>query len=74
MKSKTILAVLIITVGLMVVIWQSIAWTTSEKVVDLGPVEITAAEKHSIPLLPVLGGMVLGIGMFMLVSDRRQII
>jgi len=72
MKSKTILAMLIVTAGLMIVIWQSIAWTTLEKVVDLGPVEITAATKHSVPLLPILGGMALGIGTFMLVSDRRQ--
>ena len=72
MKPKTILALLLIAIGFTIVIWQSIAWTTKEKEVDLGLVQITAVPKHSVPLLPVMGGMALGVGIFMLATDRRH--
>ena len=72
MKSKTIFAFFLITVGVVAFIWQGISWTTQEKAVDLGPVEITATKKHSIPVPPIVGGIALGVGILMLVSDRRK--
>ena len=42
--------------------WQKITYTTRDTVVDVGSLKITADNKKSIPLSPVLGGIALAGG------------
>lgn len=71
MKSKTVFAFILITVGVIALVYQGISWTTREKAVDLGPIEITAEKSHRIPLPPIIGGVALALGLLMLVSSRK---
>jgi len=72
MKSKTVFAFLLIAVGVIAFVYQGISWTTREKAVDLGPIEITAEKSHNIPLPPIIGGVALALGIIMLVSSRKS--
>ena len=71
MKSKTVFALILITIGVIALVYQGISWTTREKAVDLGPIQVTAEKSHSIPLSPIIGGVALGVGLLMLVSSRK---
>ncbi len=71
MKSKTVFALILITIGVVALVYQGISWTTREKAVDLGPIQVTAEKSHSIPLPPIIGGVALGVGLLMLVSSRK---
>lgn len=71
MKIKTVFALLLIAVGIIAFVYQGISWTTREKAVDLGPIQVTAEESHRIPLPPIIGGVALGLGILLLVSSRK---
>jgi hypothetical protein len=71
MKSKSVFALLLIAIGVIALVYGGISWTTREKAVDLGPIEITAEKSHNIPLSPIIGGVALIGGIILLVSGRK---
>lgn len=66
------IGILLIVLGIGAFILQGISYTTEEKVLDVGPLEVTKEERHAIPLPPVLGAVALlgGIGL-VAVSGRK---
>jgi hypothetical protein len=67
-----VVAVLLIVLGLVALAYGGITMTTRDKVVDLGPVEVTQEEKHRLPLPPVVGGIAVAAGIIMLVAGARK--
>ena len=53
------LGIALIVIGLIGVIYGGISWTTRDKVLDAGPIEITKSETESIPLPPIIGAVLL---------------
>ena len=72
MKPLTIVGILLIVVGLAALAYQGISYTTREKVVDIGPIEITDTDKHTIPLPPIVGFGALGAGIVCVVMGARK--
>jgi hypothetical protein len=62
----------LIALGLVTLVYQGITYTTSEKVVDLGPLKITAQKEKTIPLPPILGGLALAGGIVLIVAAARK--
>lgn len=58
-------AIAIILVGACGLILGGLSWTRSEKIVDLGPIEITKERKSDFPIPPLVGlaGLALGIAL-----------
>jgi len=50
MKPITIIAIILITIGIVVFAYQGITYTTREKVVDLGPIQVTSETTKTLPL------------------------
>ena len=65
MKPITIVGIALILLGIAALSYNRITYTTKEKIVDIGPIEATAEKEKSIPLPPLLGGLVLiaGVGL-----------
>ena len=72
MSPKTILAVILIAVGVLVFAYQGITYTTREKVVDLGPLQMTAEKTKTLSLPPILGAIPLVGGIVLLVVGNRK--
>ena len=62
----------LIVLGLIALAYQGVTYTTREKVVDLGPVKITAEKEKTIPLPPILGGFALAGGIALVVVSARK--
>jgi hypothetical protein len=65
------IAVLLIALGLVGLIWGGISWTQREKVVDLGPIEVTQEEREGVPVPPLVGGICLVAGVLLLMRGRQ---
>lgn len=73
MKAPAMLiGIALIALGLIALAYQGITYTTREKVVDLGPLKITAQKEKTIPLPPILGGLALAGGIVLVVVAARN--
>jgi hypothetical protein len=67
-----LIGIALIELGLIALVYQGITYTTREKVVDLGPLKITAEKERTIPLPPILGGLALAGGIVLVVVAARK--
>ena len=73
MRSKSAIApVVLIVLGVLALAYGGIQYTSREKVVDLGPLQVTATKKKNIPLPPIAGGIALVTGIVLVVADRKK--
>ena len=62
------IGIILIVLGAIALAYQGISYTTKEKVLDLGSIEVEQKEKHTIPLPPILGGLALATGIILTIA------
>ncbi|RJQ23057.1 MAG: DUF3185 domain-containing protein [Nitrospiraceae bacterium] len=72
MKTNTLLGIILIVIGVAAFAYQGITYTTREKVVDLGPLQVTAEKTKTLPLPPIAGGIALVGGIVLLVMGNKK--
>ena len=72
MKPKIIIATVLIILGITALAYQGITYKTREKVVDLGPIQVTAEKTRTFPLPPILGAIALVGGIVLLLTGSRK--
>ena len=72
MRPQIIIAIILIALGIAAFAYQGITYTTREKVVDLGPIQVTAEKTKSLPLPPIVGGIALVGGIVLLVAGGKK--
>ncbi|ABW68122.1 hypothetical protein [Desulfosudis oleivorans] len=72
MKVTTLVAIILIAIGILAFGYQGISYTTREKVVDIGPLEISADKTRTIPLPPIVGGLALAGGIVLLIVGGKK--
>jgi uncharacterized membrane protein YidH (DUF202 family) len=50
-----IAGIVLIIAGIVALVYGGFTYTTNKKAVDVGPIQITHKENHTVPLPPVLG-------------------
>lgn len=66
------IALVLVIIGILALVYQGFSYTTQKKVLDVGPIQATKEEHHSVPLPPVLGVIALVGGILVLVTGRRS--
>ena len=72
MKSNMLIGVILIAIGIVAFAYQGISYKTREKVVDIGPIHMTAEKTKTIPLPPIVGAVALVGGIALLVMGSRK--
>jgi hypothetical protein len=72
MKPKIIIAIILIALGIAVLAYQGITYTTREKVVDVGPIQVTSEKTKTFPLSPIIGTIALVGGIVLLVVGVKK--
>lgn len=72
MKAYTMIGIILIVVGIASFAYQGITYTTREKVVDVGPIHLTADTTKTIPLTPIVGAIALAGGVALVVAGSRK--
>ena len=67
-----VLGILLIVIGIVALAYQGVTYTTHKKVLDIGPIQATREERHTLPLPPVLGALALIGGVVLIASGRRS--
>lgn len=67
-----IAGIVLIVLGVLALAYQGIRYTTREKLIDIGPLKVTASERKTIPLPPVVGGIALVAGIALVLADRKK--
>ena len=72
MKPKIIVAVVLIALGVAASAYQGITYTTREKVVDLGPIQVTAEKTKRLSVPPIAGAIALVGGIVLLIMGIKK--
>jgi LPXTG-motif cell wall-anchored protein len=62
----------LIAIGIIMLIWTGFTYTKKEKIIDLGPLQVSADRQKTVSWPPILGGVVLIAGIGVLVLGRRK--
>jgi uncharacterized membrane protein len=70
MKTKP-LGLIIIVLGIVMMAYTGFNYVTTEKIVDIGPIEINQQKNHRLQWPPVLGGLLLAGGIAIIVFSKK---
>ena len=66
------LGILLLVIGLVMIAYTGFNYVTTEKVVDIGPLEINADKKHFVQWSPYVGLGLTIIGLFILMFKNNK--
>jgi hypothetical protein len=66
------LGIVLIVLGLFGLAWGGFTYTTTERVVDIGPIHATREKEHHVPLPPIAGAVALIGGVALLVAGGKE--
>ena len=72
MRGTMLLGILLLLAGLAGLAWPVISYTERDKVVDIGPVEITTEKERNVPIPPIAGGLAAAAGVVLMVAGARR--
>jgi uncharacterized membrane protein YdcZ (DUF606 family) len=68
---KKPLGIVLIVIGIIMLAYTGFNYVTTEKVVDIGPIEINAQKNNRVSWPPFVGLVLIGGGIFVIVRDKR---
>jgi uncharacterized membrane protein len=68
----TLVGIALIVLGIVAFAYQGITYTSREKIIDIGPIQATADTEKTIPLSPLLGGLVLAGGIVLVIVGAKK--
>lgn len=66
------LGVILVIVGIAGFLVTGVSYTTSEEVVDVGPLQVEQEEERSLPITPVASGILVVAGGVVMVVGQQQ--
>ncbi|MDB5116674.1 MAG: hypothetical protein JWQ79_2166 [Mucilaginibacter sp.] len=66
-----LIGVVLIVLGAMMIIWTGFTYTKKEKIIDAGPIQISADRQKTVNWPPYLGGILLIGGIVIVVTSKK---
>lgn len=66
------LGIILLAVGIAMLIWTGFTYTKKEKVIDAGPIQVSADKEKSVNWPPYAGGILVIGGIILLVTDKKR--
>jgi hypothetical protein len=67
-----IVGIILVVLGALGLGYQGFTYVTTEKVVDIGPVEVSREKENTVPIPPVVGGIALVSGLLLIATGGRK--
>jgi hypothetical protein len=72
MKIYTVIGICLILIGVFAFTYQGFTYTSREKILDVGPIHMTAENTRTVPLPPIVGGLSIAGGIVLLVTGKLK--
>jgi uncharacterized membrane protein HdeD (DUF308 family) len=72
MTTTTMLGIALIVLGVIAFAYQGITYTTTENILDIGPLQASVDKQETIPLPPIVGALSLVGGIVLLIVGARK--
>jgi uncharacterized membrane protein len=72
MRPAGIIGIILIIIGVIALAYGGFSYTKREKVIDAGPLQVSADKQKTVPLPPILGGLCLVGGIVLVVAGSRR--
>ncbi len=72
MKPTGIVGIILIAIGIVALAYGGFSYTKREKIIDAGPLQVSADREKTIPLPPILGGICLVGGIILLLAGNKS--
>ena len=72
MKPAGIIGIILIVIGIVALAYGGFSYTKREKVIDAGPLQVSADRQKTVPLPPLLGGLCLVGGIVLVVVGSKK--
>ena len=69
--NRTIGTILLI-LGIVMLVWTGFTYTKKEKVIDAGPLQVSAEKEHTINWPPYAGGILVVGGIILLLTGKKS--
>jgi len=66
------IALVMIVLGITMLVWTGFNYTKREKIVDAGPIQISADKEKSVNWPPYVGGIILVAGVIILTTSKKS--
>lgn len=63
--------IILLILGIVMLIWSGFTYTKKEKIIDAGPVEVSADKQKSVNWPPYAGGILVVGGLIMVIATRK---
>ena len=67
-----LIGIILILVGAIMIIWTSFTYTKKEKIIDAGPLQLSANREKTVSWPPYLGGILLIGGIVVVVTSKKS--
>ncbi|MGB2626118.1 MAG: hypothetical protein WAK20_04980 [Candidatus Acidiferrum sp.] len=72
MKAALLLGIGLVFLGALSLAYQGFNYTRQEKILDVGPIHATAEKHEHVSIPPILGGLALVGGIFLILAGVRK--
>jgi hypothetical protein len=72
MRGTVIAGLVLIVLGVAALVYQGVTYTTQKKAVDMGPIQITEKQKHTLPVPPIVGGIAVVAGIALVALGGKR--
>lgn len=66
------LGLILILIGIAMLVWTGFTYTKKEKIIDAGPIQVSADKEKSVNWPPYAGGIILVAGVFVFIAAKKK--
>ena len=72
MKPVGIVGIILIAIGIIALAYGGFSYTKREKIIDAGPLQVSADREKTVPFPPILGGICLVGGIILVLAGNKK--
>ncbi|PTQ95171.1 hypothetical protein C8P68_106386 [Mucilaginibacter yixingensis] len=70
MMNKSI-GIILLGIGIIMLVWTGFTYTRKEKIIDAGPIQVSADREHTVNWSPYAGGILVAGGIVLLLAKKK---